>query len=356
MHRVNRGDFIQMLARVEPGRSTKNYIEQSSCFIFQSGWCATFNDEICCRTKSELPVEFTGAVHGKPLRDVLDNMTDDEIGLEIAGTELRIQGRRKRAGIRLEAEILLPVDSVDSPKAWTPFENPDDFAEAVKQVCGAAGTDEEEFMTVCVHMAPSFMESTDRHQATRYDTPTGVSRDYLVRAKSLAHVAPLGVTKLGETDNWVHFRNKAVIISIRRHLDDYADLAPIWAFKGTEAELPRGALEAAKLGGVFSSEDKENNKVTVSLTDGGMMVRGEGAHGWAEARLEMAYHGEPVSFRINPTMLEKLVTAHTRCELSQTKLMVRGERWQFATVLGAVDSKTTPEKSEEPEVVDESDE
>jgi len=354
MTRLSREDFVQALERVEAGRSNRNFLEQSSCFVFRDGYICTFNDEVCCRTKFDLPPDFVGAVPGKPLMDVLRNMSDDEITLSVDGTQLVIKGRRKESGLRLEAEILLPVDSVESPQRWVPLENPEEFAAAVKQVCGAAGTNEEEFMSVCVHIAPACMESTDRNQASKYDTPTGVSRDFLVRAKSLAAVAPLGVTKVGETENWVHFRNKAVIISIRRHLESYFDLAKVWAFRGTEAELPRGAEEAARLGAVFSAEDKENNKVTVALTDGHMRVRGEGAHGWATADLEMAYHGAPVSFRIAPDMLEQLVKQHTRVEIGPGKIMVRGERWCFVSVTGSTEpAKTEPEVPTDAEAGDE---
>lgn len=355
MHRINREDFVQALERVEAGRSNRNFLEQSSCYVFRDSWVCTYNDEVCCRTKFDLPLGFTGAVPGKPTMDVLKNMSDDEISLSVKDNQLIIKGRRKESGLRLEAEILLPVDSVESPKKWVLLENPEEFAAAIKQVCGAAGTNEEEFMSVCVHLSPDSIEATDRNQASRYETQTGVSRDFLVRAKSLVHVAPLGITKVGETDNWVHFRNKAVIISIRRHLESYFNLAPVWAFKGTEAELPRGAEEAARLGAVFSAEDKENNKVTVQLTDGHMKVRGEGAHGWATADLEMAYHGGPVSFRIAPDMLEHLVKSHTRVEIGPGKIMVRGERWQFVSVTSSTepahvevaDEESTDESADE---------
>ena len=343
MHRVNRLQLLQVLGRVEPGRSTKDYLEQSSCFVFDNGWCVCFNDEICVRTKTELPEELSGAVHGKPLLEVLENMSDEEVDLRTVDGELQIRGNRKKAGVRMEAEIVLPVDQVEKPASWTPL--PGDFSEAVKQVCAVAGTNDEEFLSVCVHVHPQWLEACDRRQAARYNLETGVSRPFLVRAKSLAHVAPLGVVKIGETDSWVHFRNKTLVFSIRRHLDEYPDIGGTMDFTGTPAVLPRGAAEAAKLGGVFSGEDKENDKVSVRLSPGRMQVRGEGAHGWAQADLEMDYRGTPLEFRVAPAVLEQLVRDHTQCEVTADKLRVVGEHWVYVTALGKPDAP----RDEEPE-------
>lgn len=342
MIRVNRVAFAEMLARVEPGRSTRNFLEQSSCYIFQGGWVSTFNDEVCCRTKTDFPDEVEGAVQGRHLKDTLDGLTDEEVTVSVEGPEFRLTTPRKKAGIRLEREVRLPVDQVETPESWTPLDNPDAFAKAVKLVTETAGKDEEEFMTVCVHVTPSALEATDRWQASRYEVATGFQAECLVRAKSLRAAGALDITKVGETPNWAHFRNKALVISVRRHVAPFQDLAQHFAFTGQPVDLPRGAVEAAKLGGVFSADDKDNNKVFVFLEDGRMRVRGEGANGWAEAEPECGYAGPPVSFRISPKTLEDIVKDHQRCEVSPSKLLVRGDRWTYLTVLGAAKPTQAP--------------
>lgn len=348
MPRINRQALLETLTRVEPGRSTKNFLEQSSCFVFKDGFAITFNDEICCRTKTDLGDEIEGAVHGRHLKEVLDKMSDDEVDITIDGSQLLLKAKRKRVGIRLEKDIRLPVESVEAPQKWTPIENPEAFGRAVRQVCGTAGANQEEFMAVCVNMTPSYMESTDRYQATRYDIDTGVSERFLVRAKSLNHIHQLGVTKVGLTPNWVHYKNKALIVSIRRQADEYYDLSTFFDFKGAALELPRGADEAAKLGKVFAQDDKENTKVLVSLADGSMRVRGEGAYGFAETTQECNYRGSAVTFRISPDTLETLVKDHQRCEVTEKKLMVRGDKWSYISVLGSASPKQdTPSKAQE---------
>lgn len=350
MHRIGREALLEVLARVEPGRSAKNHLEQSACFCFRDGWVMTFNDEICCRTRSELPAEFTGAVSGRHLKEYLENVSDDEVGVEFTETELKIAARRKRAGLRLEADIQLPVDLVEVPDRWTPIDNPEALGRAVKQVCRSAGTKEDEFVTLCVHLTPGYLESTDRFEAVRYEIATGFDEPVMVRAKSLAHIAQLGVTKAGLTPGWAHFRNKALVISMRRQLEKFYDLAPFLEFSGVAVDLPRGADEAARLGKVLTQDDKDSNKVTVILTNGRMTVRGQGAHGWSEVDPECNYRGPEVAFRISPDTLETLVTDHHRCEIDVTgdkkKLKVDGDRWTYVTVLGSADDVAAVSESE----------
>lgn len=346
MFRTSRQELLNTLARVAPGLSSSDFIEQSTCYAFDSGWVCTFNDEICCRTKTGLPDDVRGAVRAKQLVAVLENMDDDHVDVSADGKEFKIRGNRKRAGVRMEAEIVLPFDQVESPDSWEPLDN--DFPAAVKQVVGAAGTNDEEFLTVCVHVHPDFLEASDRKQLCRFTLPTGVTRPFLVRAASLRPTADLGLTKIGETDNWVHFRNKLLVYSCRRHLEDYPDLGALLKFRGTPVVLPQGAPAAAKLGGVFTADDKENDKVTVSMAADKMTVRGDGRFGWAEADLEMAYKGAPVTFRVAPAMLVKLVAENKECEIGPDKLTVVGEKWRYLTVLGKPVVETSDTPADEP--------
>lgn len=335
--RVNRAELLQVLNRVQPGLSTRDFIEQSSSFVFQNGWVITYNEEISCRTKTGFPPELSGAVRAAQLLQVLENIGDDDVEIEVTAAELQVRANRKKSGIRMEAEIVLPLEQVEVPDEW--HDLPENFEAAVLQVAGAAGTNDEEFMTVCIHMHPQYLEASDRRQVSRYMLECGIESPFLVRAASIAHIKGLGLTRIGVTDNWVHFRNKTLAYSCRRHLGDYPTdaITKMMDFRGAPASLPRGGVEAAKLGAVFVGDVKENDKVGVRLADGHMSVRGEGAFGWASADMDTTYKGPPVSFRIPPATLAQLITDHKTCEISQERLIVRGERWTFLTVLGRGD-------------------
>ncbi len=329
--RVTRTEFIDTLARVEAGLSVRPFIDQSDCYIFDQGWVSTFNDEICCRTKTGLPVDFVGAVHAKTLRTALEAMTAAEVTVDFTAQKVTIRAKDERVAVRLEAEIVLPVDGVTAPELWD--ELPLEFAEAVKRVAEAAGTKQEEFLATCVHIHPAFVEASDRYQMCRYTVATGAAESFLVRAKSLTPVTNLGVVKMGFTDEWVHFRNRTLVYSCRRHLDSFFELDEQFDFRGPPAELPRGAEQAAKLAGAFC-EGKDNDKVIVRLTPGRMVVRGEGGRGEGERDVPMEYAGADLTFRLTPAMLTSLVKSATRCELDGKKLCVRGDHWVYVTALG----------------------
>ncbi len=335
--KISRQAFLETLGRVQPGIRTRATVEQSDSIVFRDAWMYTFSDEICCRAPSGLLESLEGAVKAKPLIDWVENIPDDEIEVWTEDALFRLRAGRKKAGIRMEAEIVLPIDEVSLPDHWTPL--PEDFSRAVEQVKGAAGGANDEFMTQCVHIHPDYLEACDRRQATRYELPTGVSRSFLVRAESIGHVIPLGLTKIGETDDWCHFRNKQLIFSCRRHIEDYPteNITRLLSYRGAPATLPRGAEVAAKLAGIFTRDDKDNDKVTVNLTEGKMTVRGDGTFGWASEEVDMSYKGEPCSFCISPQLLVQIVKNANECEIGDHKLCVRGERWCWLSVLGSVE-------------------
>lgn len=342
-HRVNRTDFLQILNRVQPGLSVRAFIEQSSCFVFEKGWVITFNDEICCRTLTGLPHEFKGAVKAEPLLRLFTAMSDDEVHLEPTKAELRVYGVRKQAGVRMESEILLPHNMIAQPKKWVVL--PEDFGAAIEPVVETAGTNEEEFICTCVHLHPEFLETCDRQQVTRYNMEIGLTSPVLVRAKSLLPVATLGVTKMGQTENWIHFRNTMLVYSCRIHVGEFFNTDPYLDVNGTPATLPMCADEAVNGGEIFSGDDKKNDRVLVMLTDGKMTLRGEGLSGWFESACEMSYHGPDVSFRVSPKRLKQLVKKTSECTIGEGRLWVLGERWSYATSLGAVNAAPDPDVS-----------
>lgn len=332
--KVNRAELLQVLGRVMPGISKRGTISQSNCFIFREGWLSTFNDEICCRTQSGLPAELEVAVLAEKMVKWLELVPDDEVEITVESGQFKMRAGRKKCAIRAEVEIVLPIDEVDTPESWRLL--PDDFFRGIEQVMGTAAGASGEFMERCVHIHPDYVEACDRKQATRYELTSGVTQSFLVQAATIAHTINLGLTKIGETNDWVHFRNKTLIFSCRRHIENYPTegIKRMLAFRGEPCVLPKGAELAAKLGQVFTAEDKENDRVDVQLRDGHMIIRGDGNHGWASDDIDMTYQGEPVAFRLSPLQLIQLVRNANSCEIGPGKLRIVGDKWSYITVLG----------------------
>lgn len=330
--KVLRAELIQNLESVSAGLSPAETIQQSSCFAFKKGEVFTFNGETACRNKSLFPKQFTGAVGAKKLMELLRKLIEDEIEVEFSETELRIIGKKRRAGLKMEQEVLLPIDSIEIPKKW--FAVHDDFPEAIELTNECVGKDDTQTVLMCIHVHPNHVEACDQIQATRYKVDTGVKNSLLVRREGIRHIITLGMSEMAETENWLHFRNSAGLqLSCCTYLENYPELGQLFRVKGHEAVLPKGLAEAAEKADLFSSEDADNNLVQVELRPGKLRLKGEGVTGWYSEVKQLKYSGEPLTFLISPRMLMEITKKHSKCIVSENCLMVNGSKFRFVTTL-----------------------
>lgn len=342
--RVAKGELLAALEAAEPGLSPRDIVEQSSCIVFRAGWVIAFNDEICVRVKGPLPPDIGGAVHGKPFLESVRRMKSDDLQVWPSGGRLWVQGGRQRAYGRMDSEILLPLGAVEKPDnaAWVKVHP--DFLPALTMAHEFAGRDDSQFAFTCVHLTPNFVEACDSTQMLRVNVTTGIRESVLVRKEAVKAVAGLGVTRMAETNGWVHFRaaakneegNKSpeLVISCRRYLEEYDDLSGHLEFQGTKVELPSELVEASAFAEVYSQENSDDNLVTVTLKPGWLHVEGLGNTGGAEQKAKMNYDGESLAFRIAPKMLARVVERYKRCEIGPTKLKATGANWTYVTALG----------------------
>lgn len=336
--RVSRQELLDALVRVGPGLAPVPRITQSECYAFKRGWVVCFNDEVCARTRSPLPADFVGAVPAAQFKAAVESFPDDAIDLEIQAGALKVGARGTSARVRFEPEIILPIDDVKAPAEWFAVPDPDALAAAIRHASAACGTNDEEFLAVCVHVTPTFMEGTNRFQAGKHLAELGLDpddpdNDFVVRAKSLKPVASYGVTLVGKTPDWLHFRSESVVYSCRRSVEPYLDLGPSWEFAGEKLILPKGAGAAAKLAAVFAGSDKAKARVRVAMRGRRMEIVGAGTQGESRSYLDAGYDGPPLEFDISPTLLEEIVKKHNECEIDQTRLFVRGDCWMYVAAL-----------------------
>ncbi len=330
---VNREIFLHSLESVQPGLSPREIVEQSSCFIFQNGEVLSFNDEMACRSPSGLDESFEGAVQADPLLNILRKLPEEEIELEMKEAELIISGKRRKAGIRMEKEISLPINQVEKPGEWTKLH--EEFADAINVVKQCAGHDESKFLATCVHLHPKWIEATDDIQICRWRLKTGIKQSTLVRQSSVKHVTALGMVEFSETDAWLHFRNKdGLVLSCRRYVEDFPDLGQFLDVEGTPTLLPKGIIEEAARAEIFSSENTENNQVTVQLKPGLISLKGLGINGWYRwGPRKIKYDGKAFSFFIAPQLLSDLIKRHNEMIIAPDRLKVDGGSYVYISCL-----------------------
>lgn len=342
-YHVNRSEFLARLECVQPGLSPRDIVEQSSCLVFRGGAVWTYNDEVACRATSGLPKDFEGAVQAKQLLDVLRKLGEDDVELHLGEKELIVVGKGRRAGVRMDEEILLPLDKLERPQKEMWRELPENFTDAVGMVAECAGKDESQFAMTCVHFHGKWIEACDNSQLTRYRIKTGIEKPFLVRRDSLKHITTLGMTRISETDAWVHFRNgNGLTLSCRRYIESYPDLNPLLTVEAPEQiNLPKGLVEAAQKAEIFSAENPDSNNVIIEIKPGKLRIKGVGVFGWYSEVKKINYNAAPIAFLIGPKLLATICKKHNECAIGNGRLMVDGGKWKYVTCLG------TPAKIEE---------
>lgn len=331
---IDRDVFLSALLSCQCGLSETDVVEQSASFAFVGGYVHTFNDEVAAQRK--LKLNFEGAVKAAPLIATLSKFREPQVDLQVKGkadsTQLIISGKKRKAGLPLEPDIALPIGEVSKPKKWAKLH--EKFAEAVATVEGCAGNNPNEFVLTCIHLTPKFVEASDSVQVCRYKIKTGLKEELWMRRDSLRDIAAMDMTEICETDSWIHFRNDIVQVAIRKRVgESYPDLSPyLDPTKPRKAQLPKGLAEAVEKAEVFSKTD-ETNEVSIALTKGKLVVRGEGSAGWFTESRKVEWKGKDMKFFIAPDILRKLLANHNECEIGKDSLRVSGSNFQYTTSL-----------------------
>lgn len=330
--KVNREELLKCLVSMSPGLSSRELIEQSSCIVCtEDGRLMTFNDEVCVSRQSPIPMK--GAVKAKPLLELLSKLQEDEVDVEQEGPELRIKGKGRRAVIKMEQSVLLPVDAVDVPDIWFPL--PTDFLEAVHHVAPCASTEESKFVWTCVHIASDRVEASDRFQIARFDVNTGFDSDTLIRAESLQRILGFDMSECCETRSWVHFRNsEGLVISVRKYEEQYPDVTKHVSVADTQPiTLPAEIEDAVARADIFSSDadSTKNSLVHVEITEDLMLLRGIGIIGKYEEKKKIAYSGPDIKFLMPASLLLSLSKKAKDCRVSKDKFYLESGKFRYVS-------------------------
>ncbi len=334
--KIKRELLLKQCESVAPGLSAREILEQSAHLVFRGGKVTTFNDEVLCQADCCLAVE--GAVVAAPLLALLRKLTEEELDIEAVEGELTVKGKGRRAGVRMESEITLPVEAVETPSKWRKM--PEGLADAVKLVGHCAGTDESKFVLTCVHLHPEWIEACDGFQLARVPLETKLPDPTLIRRKSLDAVLGMGPAEWAKTDSWLHFRlPSGLAASCRRYAEKYPSLDKLLEVEGREVELPKGIEDVLDRTRVFSSRDAVDDLVTMVLRSGQMKLTGRGPDGWYSEVQKVKYEGDEVQFVVAPKLLLEIARLSDKCIVGPGRLKVATEKMVFVTCTGAVEKK-----------------
>jgi DNA polymerase III sliding clamp (beta) subunit (PCNA family) len=351
---IDREKFLTALNSVKAGLSPREFIEQSSCFVFQDGMVMTFNDEVSCRIK--VPIDVEGAIQAQSLLDILGKVEDEELMVRVSeeDSELQFKGKGKVFGITMDAEIYLPISDVETPEDDEWKKLPKEFTESISLVERCASKDSSKFRLTCIHLAPDLMEACDNMQAMRCWIDTGLAKSVLVRATSLAHICELGMDLIAMTESWVHFKNQSgLIFSCRRYNDEYIRLDPLLEFEGKPLTFPKGLDKAAERAAVFATDKAGDPLVRITLEQDRLKLEGEGISGWYREAKAVAYDGPNMEFMIDPELMRKIAERYSDAQISDEKMRITGKttetKWEYITVLATPEERESHEEPAEEE-------
>lgn len=330
--KIDRNELQKKLLAVSPGLTSNKDPVQGDCIIIRRGRFYTFNGEVACSIISGLSADINCAVKADGLMGLSKKLTESELDFTYTNGQIILAGKGRKYKLNTEAEVFLPVDTVEVPKDWVKLA--DGWANAVDTAARCTDKKSDDFARKCVHVHPDWIEASDNNKMTRWSIKTFVKKGVLVRGTTLAEIVPLGMTKGCETPSWLHFHNPfGLRISVRKWALEvpYPDLGDFLEVRGERIVFPKGIANSASRVGLML--DEKDGSVRMALTENQLLVTATGVQGEGEEEVEIVYDGRPLAFLIPPKLIAELVENHTECEVSEVSLRVDGGTYLYLTSL-----------------------
>jgi DNA polymerase III sliding clamp (beta) subunit (PCNA family) len=337
--KLQKQNLLKALNVVKSGLASKEIIEQSTNFIFQDGQVITFNDEIAVHCPIGKDFDIAGAVPAKELLAILTRFSGDEVDLEIVENELRLKCGRQRSGIKLEAEICLPIDKIKIPKKWKVL--PSDFVSALKCCYSAAAKDLTYPGLANIHLDEVCAESSDNSQVAYWSwKKEGFDGDILFPISAVLNLLSLSPIKYFCDHGWGHFLNEGgAVLSCRISEGEFPDVSAHLDFEEFgKIEFPSTIIDILDKAGVFTAGAMKQDKlISLDVNEKGMLtVRGEGDYGWYEESRRVKWTGTAIGFQVSPDNLRSILENSAIAIVGEDKIKFETDRMIYLLVLEAM--------------------
>ena len=335
--KINKSQLLEALEIVKPGLANKEIIEQATSFAFMKDRVVTYNDEISISHPIE-GLDLYGAIQAEALYKFLGKIKKDELDLELKDNQIILTTGRAKAGLAIQAEITLPLESEISEKGkWKKL--PENFNKFMFMAMNACSKDMSKPLLTCVNVRKDgIIEGCDNYRIINCDFGMEMLVDtFLIPASSVADVVKLQPTKIANGKGWMHFLNaQDTIISCRIIEEVYPSTSHLLNIKGIRLILPNTTNEVLDRAMVFSKRDRAlDEMVDVSIADRRFKMTAKNDSSWFEEDVNMKYDGEPIQFSITPHLLKSILLETKECLISDNNSVLKfeGEGWQYMSML-----------------------
>ena len=337
--KINKIQLQNALRTVKPGLANKELLEQTNSFAFLGGRVITYNDEISISHPVD-GIDFEGTIVAQELYELLTRITKEEIDITPSEGELLVQSGRMKAGLKMEAEIKLPLKEVGGLKK---IPDPEQFALFLSMAMKTCSNDLTQPRLACINVRKDgIIVASDGYRLIHCGGTKLPVEEFLLPATSAVEVLKILPTLLGVEKGWVHFGNEEGVIISCRKLDDvyipYEKIQGVLKMSGKETiEFPVKIEEMLDRVRQFAKRDFVFDElVEVKIENGKILLRAEteGTKSWIEEKATIETK-ETITFSITPAMLEEILkmTRSFVLDKSGTKMKFEGDDWEYVIML-----------------------
>ena len=337
--KIDKNELQSVLKIVKPGLGDGKSVEQSTSFAFIKDRVVTYNDQIAI-THPITGMQITGAVQAEQLYKLLDKIKTEEIDIVIKNDQLRIKGPGLSAGITLQKEIKLPIDTIekiilaDNEKGWALL--PDAFCSMLNFAHPVCATDMSRVVLTCMYIYSKGIIASDSfrilHQSFTYDADFS---PFLLPAEAARKVIPLNPVKIKFSDGWVHFKTEQnTIISCRLMIGEFPANKALQFLsdisEGVKITLPKNISEMVDTARIFSIANFDyNERVDIMLEEGVLTVYSKSEIGWAKKKKKIKYKGKCLSFGITPILFDHIFKQTQTFLFADNRVKFSGDNWEY---------------------------
>ena len=308
---VKREEALRRFDNAMCAVETKRCLMQSDTFVFYKGNLITFNGEMRTIQTSPFGDEIEGSILAQDLLAVFKKFSDENLLISAGDGELLVSGEKRKAGVKMDQDILMPFKTVQRAKEYKPL-LPElmDYLVQASLVCSK--DESANWEMTHVHADAEFVDATDRHRYFRASLATGLDKPLLIQAKLVQVLSKFKLVEIDATttEGWVHFRTAenfeiSLIMNksgyFKRTMLDNLLVLPDAKY----VQLPENLEEILARAEIMS--DKENPSVEITLKEGEVSVFSKKAFGWFRETQKVDYIGPDFSFSINPAFLRGML-------------------------------------------------
>lgn len=308
---INRVEALKSLENAMVAVDVNRRLMQSDSFVFFKGNLITFSGEIRTIQPSPFGDEIEGSILAQDLLAVFKKFSDQNLLVTAGDGELLVSGEKRKAGVKMDQDILMPFKTVQRAKEYKPL-HPVlmDYLVQASLVCSK--DESAKWEMTHVHADAEFVDATDSHRYFRASLATGLEKPLLIQAKLVQVFSKFKLVEIDATttEGWVHFRTAENFeISLIMNKSGYFNrtmLDNLLVLQDAKyVQLPENLEEILARAEIMC--DKENPSVEITLKEGEVSVFSEKAFGWFRETQKVDYIGPDFSFSINPAFLRGML-------------------------------------------------